>query len=136
MTANETKALQVKEKHEVDSPVEHTASGPVYTPDVDIFETEKELVLLADLPGVTAENLVIDLRDSVLTLSGDVPDVDAANEAYLMAEYGTGRYHRQFTLSEKIDQEGIDAKLTNGVLHLTLPKVAKATPRKIAVSAA
>lgn len=135
MSAKETKELQVKEKQEVASPVEQTTTGPVYTPDVDIFETERELVLLADIPGVTPESLVIDLRDSVLTLTGDVPDVDAADEEYLLAEYGTGRYHRQFTLSEVIDQDGIDARLADGVLHLTLPKVAKATPRKITVSA-
>jgi len=135
MSTTETKELQVKEKQEVDSPAEQTTTGPVYTPDVDIFETERDLVLLADLPGVTPGTLTIDLRDSVLTLAGDVPFEEPVEEEYLLAEYGTGRFYRQFTLSEMIDQERIDAKLSNGVLHLTLPKVEKATPRKIAVSA-
>jgi HSP20 family molecular chaperone IbpA len=61
MTDSETKEIQVKPKQEVASPAEQTKPGMVFTPSVDIFETDRELTLLADLPGVTAENLTIDL---------------------------------------------------------------------------
>jgi HSP20 family molecular chaperone IbpA len=77
--------------------------------------------------------LTIDLRDNTLTLSADIASVDNANEEEILVEYETGRYYRQFTLGELVNQENIDAKLNDGVLRLSLPKVEKATPKKIAV---
>jgi HSP20 family protein len=100
---------------------------------VDIYETEKELTLLADLPGVDPKGLEIDLRDDTLTILGKT-DAEDEERRYLVREYGVGNFQRQFTLSEVIDQEKISAKLINGVLTLVLPKVEKAKPRKIAVS--
>jgi len=135
MVANDTKELKIKEKQEVSIPAEQTRPGLVFTPLVDIFETEKELVLLADMPGVRPEDLNIDLRDDTLTLTGDVQPLEGANENDLLIEYEVGKYHRQFALSEIINQEKIDAQMQNGVLRLTLPKVEKATPRKITVQA-
>ena len=135
MTDTDTKELKVKDKQEVSSPAEQTRPGLVFTPDVDIFETEKELVLLADMPGVLPENLTIDLRDNTLTLEGDIAPMDAQKEEMIYMEYSTGRYYRQFSLSEVIDQAKISAELKNGVLRLVLPKVEKAAPRKITVSA-
>ena len=130
---SDTKELKVREKQSVTSPAEQTKPGPVFTPSVDIFETEKAITLLADMPGVKADDLTIDLRDDTLTLTGEVrPDVKTPGDT-VHEEYDTGRYHRQFSLSEVIAQEKIDAKLSDGVLRLTLPKVEKATPRRIAV---
>jgi HSP20 family molecular chaperone IbpA len=131
----ETKEIQPKEKQELSVPAEQTKPGPVFTPAVDIFETQKEITLLADLPGVKSDNLNIDLRDNILTLTGDVSAWEEAEENDLLIEYEIGRYYRQFTLSEVIDQDKIDAQLNDGILRLTLPKVEKATPRKISVKA-
>ena len=133
MTEDESKALQAKDKQEVASPAEQTRAGRIFTPVVDIFETEQALTLLADMPGVKPDNLDIDLRDNTLTLTGDVGAFDTKGEDVLLAEYETGKYYRQFTLWEVIDQGKIDAKLTDGVLRLILPKVEKATPKKIEV---
>ena len=127
------KELKVREKQEVASPAEQTTPGLVFTPAVDIFETEKEITLLADMPGVKAEDLTIDLRDNTLTLSAEIAAVDASAEKDIIVEYETGKYYRQFTLGELINQEAIDAKLNDGVLRLSLPKVEKATPKKIMV---
>ena len=135
MAEKETGALQPKEKQELDRP-ETTKPGKVFTPDVDIFETKKEMTLLADMPGVQAEALDIDLNDNVLTLSGDVTSHRGANEEDLRLEYEEGRYYRQFTISEKIDQANIDASLTDGILRLRLPKAEKTIPRKITVQQA
>jgi len=133
MADTPSKELKVREKQEVTSPAEQTTPGLVFTPAVDIFETEKEITLLADMPGVKADNLTIDLRDNTLTLAADIAPVDDTNEEDLLKEYDTGRYYRQFTLGELINQENIDAKLNDGVLRLALPKVEKATPKKISV---
>jgi len=131
----DSKEIKVKEKQEVTTPAEQTIPGLVFTPEVDIFETDKAITLLADMPGVKPEKLNIDLRDNILTITGDVDRLQATDEELLVMEYETGRYYRQFTLSEVIDQTKIDAKLNLGVLRLRLPKVAKAAPRKIAISA-
>ena len=133
MTDSESKALQAKEKAEVTAPAEQTRAGVVFTPAVDIFETEKDITLLADMPGVKAGDLNIDLRESVLTLDGDVKPPEGEGEVDVIREYRTGKYYRQFTLSQVIDQGKIDAELKDGVLHLRLPKVEAATPRKIVV---
>jgi HSP20 family molecular chaperone IbpA len=135
MTESESRELQAKEKKEITSPAEQTRPGLVFTPVVDIFETEQQLTLLADIPGVNAEDVTIDLRDNVLTIMGEVAQRDSSGESALLAEYETGKYYRQFTLSEVIDQSKIDAKIADGVLRLTLPKVEKATPKRIAVTA-
>ncbi len=133
MSDTESKNLQVKPKQELTSQAEQTRPGLIFTPNVDIFETDQDITLLADMPGVTADNLTIDLRKNVLTLTGEVKPTDGAEEEAIMIEYDTGKYHRQFTLSSVIDQSKIDAKLNNGVLRLTLPKVREAAPRKIEV---
>jgi HSP20 family molecular chaperone IbpA len=136
MAATDSKELKVREKQELAHPAEQTRPGLVFTPSVDIFETDNEIILLADMPGVVPDNLSIDLRDNTLTLEGDISPVDAQQEELVYTEYSTGRYYRQFSLSEVIDQTKIDAKLEDGVLRLSLPKIEKATPRKITVKAA
>jgi len=133
MTDSNAKEIQVKPKQEVTSPAEQTKPGVVFTPSVDIFETDRELTLLADLPGVTAENLTIDLRENTLTLTGEVSPFERADEKDLLIEYEIGKYYRQFSLSNVIDQSKINANLTDGVLRLTLPKIEEAKPRKIEV---
>lgn len=133
MAATDSKELKVREKQEATQPAEQTRPGLIFTPSVDIFETDKEITLLADMPGVISDNLTIDLRDDTLTLEGDIAPVDSQGEETVYTEYSMGRYYRQFSLSEMIDQAKIDAQLKDGVLRLSLPKVEKATPRKIAV---
>jgi HSP20 family protein len=131
----DSKEIKVKEKQEVTTPAEQTIPGLVFTPEVDIFETDMAITLLADIPGVKPEKLNIDLRDNILTITGDVDRLESADEEFLALEFETGRYYRQFTLSEVIDQTKIDANLNLGVLRLSLPKVAKVAPRKIAITA-
>lgn len=131
----ESKELQVKDKQEVASPAEQTRPGVVFTPDVDIFEDERQITLLADMPGVTSDGITIDLNDNVLSIAGEVKPFESADESDVLIEFEIGRYYRQFTLSEVIDQSKIEAKHEDGVLRLTLPKAEKAVPRRIAVTA-
>ncbi|MBU0993252.1 MAG: Hsp20/alpha crystallin family protein [Proteobacteria bacterium] len=131
----ESKEIKAKDKKEIATPGEQIKPGPIFAPEVDIFENEHEIVMLADLPGVKTSDLNIDLRDDTLTIMGDVNAAKPQNEDDIVVEYEVGHYLRQFTLSEVIDQSRIEAKLEDGVLRLTLPKVEKATPRKITVNA-
>ena len=131
--AMQTQDIQARDKREVKSDREHTTPGRVYSPSVDIFEDDQALTIVADMPGVPSEQVTIDLRDDVLSLTG-VPSVSVPEqEEYILHEYTTGKYFRQFTLSEVIDQENIKANLSNGVLRVTLPKVGPAKPRKIEI---
>jgi HSP20 family protein len=133
MADTESKALKAKDKMEITTPAEQMKPGLVFTPAVDIFETDRELTVLADLPGVKAKDLTIDVRDDVLSLAGEVNPLEGPNEVVVLREYETGKYVRQFNLSEVIDQSKIEANLTEGVLRLILPKVEPATPQKIKV---
>ncbi|MBW1697948.1 MAG: Hsp20/alpha crystallin family protein [Deltaproteobacteria bacterium] len=133
MATAESKELQVKRKSELTTAAEQTTAGPVFTPAVDIFETEKQITLLADLPGVKADDLKIDLRDNTLTLSAEVQPYEGTNEEDILVEYEVGKYYRQFTLSEAIDQDKIEAELKDGVLRLILPKAEEAIPKKITI---
>jgi HSP20 family protein len=132
---SESKELQVKDKQEVAAPAEQTRPGVVFTPDVDIFENDQQITLLADMPGVASDDITIDLNDNVLDISGEVKPFESGDEKDVMIEFETGRYSRQFNLSEVIDQGKIEAKHEDGVLRLTLPKAEKAIPRQIAVTA-
>ena len=131
----ESKELQVKEKHEVASSAEQTRPGAVFTPEVDIFENDRQINLLADMPGVAPGDVKIDLDDGLLTISGEVKPFEDKDESDVLIEFEIGRYYRQFTLSEVVDQSKIVAKLEDGVLRLTLPKAEKAIPRQITVTA-
>ena len=126
-------SIQKADSSSVPAVPESTHAGPVYTPAVDIFETDNFITVLADMPGVEPSNLTIDLRESVLTLVGRVTSPEATRESVVLREHASGTFMRQFTLSETIDQARIDAKLTDGVLRLELPKVEKVKPRQIAV---
>lgn len=114
---------------------EYTRPTPVTVPLVDIYETDTELVVLADMPGVRPDDLSIRLEDDTLTLEGEAaPSASAQGEA-LLTEYAAGRYRRQFTLGESIDRAKIEARLKNGELRLVLPKAEKAKPQRIEVQA-
>ena len=135
MTASEAKELQVSEKKELASPAEQTKAGLVFTPSVDIFETETDITLLADIPGVKPDDLTIDLKDNILSLSGEIQNYESDAEKTVYSEYQVGSYYRQFTISEVIDQSKIEAHVSDGVLRLALPKVEKAAPRRITIQA-
>lgn len=132
---SKSQEIQVKQKQEVTPAAEHTRPSVIYTPLVDICENDREIILLADMPGVRSEDLKIDLRESTLTIVGDEASDEKPDECSVLREYGTGRYYRQFTISDKIDQGKIEASLSDGVLRLTLPKAETAKPRQISIKA-
>ena len=140
MNANEVHAMTEqsrsdlqKDDAQLQAAPEQTRSGPVYSPSVDIFENDQSITVLADMPGVRADDVTIDLRENVLTLRARVTAPESPKEADVLREYRVGTFFRQFTVSEAIDRAKIEARLTHGVLRLELPKVEAAKPRQITV---
>jgi HSP20 family protein len=127
------KELQPKAKAEVPTTAERVRPGRVFLPAVDIFETPEALVLVADMPGVSGDKVALDLKENHLTISGEVGPPLGEGETIVEQEYFSGDFHREFHLGSIIDQTKIDATMKDGVLHLVLPKVEKAKPRKIQV---
>jgi HSP20 family protein len=133
MTEVSSQELNVREKTPLDTGgVESTSGDPRFSPLVDIWENEQGLTVIADMPGVTAEGLSIDLRENILTIYGKIQEEKASGKI-IAQEFEVGDFYRQFSLSEQIDQEKITASMKDGVLTLTLPKQAPAQPRKITV---
>jgi len=124
------KGLSV-DKKEIKNQDEFTQEGPIFTPNVDIYETEEELVLIADVPGVLKEDVDIDLNDNTLTIYAKVKENKVGT--LIHKEYDCGDYKRSFTISNVIDQSKIGAELNNGVLRIVLPKAETAKPRKIEI---
>lgn len=114
--------------------VERTRECPSYTPRFDILETEEELVLYGDLPGVEPADLDIRFENRELTVLGKVA-ARHTERRHLYGEYGIGDFYRTFAIGETIDSGKISAELKNGVLSLHLPKTEAVKPRRIAVKA-
>ena len=101
------------------------------TPVTDIYEEDKGLYMMVDLPGVDQDGLKLSVEEGVLTIEGHVKQPE--NREYLVREFEPVNYYRQFELSEAVDQEGINAELKNGVLNIFLPRAKSVQPRTIEV---
>ena len=106
----------------------------VFTPPIDIYETDEGLILRADLPGVSLDTLELQVQDNKLTLFGRMEQIVPENARLLHQEYETGDFLRSFILSDEVDHQHIAAKLNNGVLEVVLPKADKPEPRRIPVA--
>ncbi|MBM4068309.1 MAG: Hsp20/alpha crystallin family protein [Planctomycetes bacterium] len=127
----ETPELSQKSRAE-SSGAEHLRGGPQFVPQVDIYESDKELVLFADLPGVAPADIDLHYERGQLVLQGKVMRPRQEGTA-IATEYEYGDFHRVFQLHETIDSTAIEAECNNGVLTVHLPKEQKAQPRKINV---
>ena len=114
--------------------VERTRSGQTYSPRFDIWETDAELLLYGDMPGVSPTSLDIQFDSGVLTIHGHV-EPRHSDIHFLCGEYGIGDFYRAFTIGEAIDSAKISAEIHNGVLTLHLPKTEAVKPRRIEVNA-
>jgi HSP20 family protein len=106
-----------------------------WTPSVDVYETEHELVVKADLPEIDPKDLDIRVESNVLTISGERKFEKKVNEeSYLRVERSYGSFARSFTLANTVNPEGIKADYQNGVLTLSIPKREEAKPKQIKVN--
>jgi HSP20 family protein len=118
---------------------ETSAATASWIPAVDIHEYDDRFALFVDLPGVDPNNVDITLAGGVLTLSGERTTEKPVNrkerEVVTRLERGNGRFYRRFILPDSIDSDQIRAVGRNGVLEVSIPKTAKAQPRRIQVAA-
>ena len=106
-----------------------------WAPAVDIFETEHELVVQADLPDVNPQDLDIRVENNILTIRGERKFENKVNEEnYLRVERAYGSFSRSFSLANSVKSDAIKADYQNGVLTLTIPKREEAKPKQIKVN--
>lgn len=107
-----------------------------FEPTVDIYETNDEIVVSAELPGLEKDQVGVDYKDGVLTLRGERKlEREVKGESYHRMERSYGLFHRSFALPGTVDEEKISARMENGVLEIRLPKKETAKPRQIKVAA-
>lgn len=133
-SAANTQNLAVSEKKELGAGHEKTVPGRFFVPVTDVYETGDGLTLVLEMPGVGRENLDVSLEDGVLRVEGRLDFSGYAGMEPVYTEYNVGHYARAFSLSDKIDQDNINARLEDGVLTLTLPRSAAAQPRRIEIT--
>ena len=112
---------------------ERTRSRRCLVPKTDIYETEKEIVLLADIPGANEKTVSITLEKNVLTITAFIDPVPSNGYDLAYAEYEEGDYQRVFHLANEIQRDKIEATVSDGVLRLHLPKLESALAKRIAV---
>ncbi|MBG9390572.1 Hsp20/alpha crystallin family protein [Caenimonas aquaedulcis] len=109
------------------------STRPHAVPPIDIFEDESGITLMADLPGVSRENLHVRVDGETLVIEADAKVAAPPELELIYGEAQLNAYRRQFTLSRELDTGRIDAQLKNGVLQLTIPKSEEAKPRRIEI---
>lgn len=106
----------------------------VYVPDVDICDTGEEIVVCASMPGVDRDSASVTVESGVLRIEGkgalDIPD----GYQLVGQEYAVGHYRREFTLSDSVATDGLKAKMSQGVLTVTLPKKEEVKKRKVEIA--
>ena len=105
-----------------------------WRPVVDIFDHDEKIVIKAELPGVDKNDIHIDVKDGVLTLSGERSyENEVKEENYHLKERAWGKFHRSFALPEGMDHDKISADYKDGVLKMEIPKPEEKKPKKISI---
>jgi HSP20 family protein len=124
-------------RRELDQTFESAGTDATWSPAVDIHEEAKQFVVSADLPGVKPADIEITADKGVLSLRGSRNFEQKADDGhYSRIERVTGKFVRTFSLPDNVQTDAIKAQFKDGVLELTIPKVAKPEPRRIEVQAA
>ena len=105
-----------------------------WAPAVDIFETDQELVLSAEVPGIDENDIEIHIEDSTLTIKGERKfEHETKEENYHRIERSYGSFFRSFSLPSYVDPDKIEAEHENGILKIRMPKRAELKPRKVKI---
>ncbi len=110
------------------------AQAQRWVPAMDLVEADDHFLLRADLPGLSEDDVAIELRDNTLTISGErKAEHEDRKEGYVRLERAFGAFRRQLTLPEGVDPEALAATFTNGVLELGIPKPEERKPRRVQI---
>ena len=105
-----------------------------WIPAVDIYETKESILLNVELPGVTKEDISLEVKDSTLMLRGEKKlEKDVKEENFHRMERAYGSFTRAFTLPSTVQQDKVKAKFRDGILEIVLPKAEEAKPKQIKV---
>ena len=115
---------------------ERTRAQRCFIPRADIYETDKEIVVVAEIPGADEKSVDVTVEKNVLTINAYVEPLRPQGYGLAYAEYEQGDYQRSFRLPDQIDRDAIKAVVSDGELRLTLPKAEAAKTRKVKVLAA
>ena len=108
--------------------------GRRWIPAMDLLETGDHLVLRADLPGLAEEDVEIEIKDNVLTVSGErTAENEEKNEGYYRVERAFGSFSRSLTLPQGVDADRVQASFDKGVLEVLIPKPAEAKPTRVQI---
>jgi len=108
-----------------------------WAPAVDVHETENELVVTADIPGMNEKDIDVRVENNMLTISGErKTESNVKDDNYLRVERTYGSFSRSFSLPNTVNTEGIAAEYNNGVLSVRLPKREETKPRQVKVNVA
>lgn len=108
-----------------------------WNPGFDLHETEEAYLIEADLPGLKQDDIAITVEQGVITVKGERKYLEKQKEkGFRRIERGHGRFQRAFRLPQNVDAEKVEARMTDGVLTLTVPKPAEAKPRQVVVQVA
>jgi HSP20 family protein len=102
-----------------------------YAPLVDIYETDNEFVLTADMPGVKKEDVNLKLEEGSMLIFGRIDYQNLLNRKFILKEKEIGHFFRKFKISDSIDESKVSAKFENGQLIVVLPKHERVKPRTI-----
>ena len=117
-----------------DGPAPSGATMRRWMPPMDLVESGEDFVLRADLPGMSEEDVKIELEDSTLTISGErKAEHEAQGEGFYRVERATGAFSRSLTLPKGVDPEAVTASFDRGVLEVRIPKPAERKPRRISI---
>ncbi|OQY36629.1 MAG: Hsp20/alpha crystallin family protein [Chloroflexota bacterium] len=131
--AAKNKEMEVQKQETIQKESERTRECPSFVPQADIYETDENIVVLLDMPGVEKDNISVGLEKNILSVNGYVDLEYPEDYSLALAEYRYGDYERSFRVSDRVEQDNIEARYKDGVLRLTLPKAEEAKERKIPV---
>ena len=114
--------------------LDENANPGLWNPAVDLYEKDDHYVIKAELPGVDKDDIKVDLKDRVLTLSGErAYDNEVKEENYYRRERSYGKFQRVFTLPADVDSDKISAEFKEGVLRVEVPKPEEKKPKQVTI---